>query len=531
MIARILFTSLAILLVAACQPSGEAETATQEVTATKTPPAVERPVFELATDEAYDLDAVEPYELDHAAIYAHIDANLDAHLSAIQRWLRQPSISAQDVGIDEMAAMLRDDLLALGFAEAELVPTDGHPGVWGYYDAGAEKTLVVYLMYDVQPVEPDDWESPPFAAELVDHELGKVLMARGATNQKGPERAFLNALQSIIAVTGTLPVNIMVAAEGEEELGSPHYAQIIDRYEARLKTADGALFPFNSQRPDGNISVILGVKGILYFEMSATGGAWGGPSTAEIHGSYKAIVDSPVWRLVKALDSLTTADGNTIRVPGYYEGIEPPTAEESRLINAGIEQHDDLQMQELLGVSRWIDGLQGTEAMIELLYQPTLNIDGIWGGYTGEGVKTILPHRATAKLDSRLPRGLDPDEALAKIQSYLDDNGFKDIHLEKLSAYPAAQTSVEAPAVQAALAVFKKYASDVAVQPRIAGSAPFYQFTERLSLPLVPAGLGFGTGAHAPNEIMLIEPAEGVAAVGLADIEKAYVDFVYALSR
>jgi acetylornithine deacetylase/succinyl-diaminopimelate desuccinylase-like protein len=356
-------------------------------------------------------------------------------------------------------------------------------------------------------------------------------MARGATNQKGPERAFLNALESIIAVNGTLPVNIMVAAEGEEELGSPHYEQIIDRYEARLKTADGALFPFNSQRPDGVISVILGVKGILYTEMTATGGAWGGPSRAEIHGSYKAIVDSPVWRLIKALDSMTSADGNTILIPGYYDGIVPPTEEESLLINAGVEQRDDLQMQEMLGVSRWIDDLTGNDAVIEYLYQPTLNIDGIWSGYTGEGVKTILPHEAKAKVDSRLPPGLDPDEALALIRAHLDANGFDDIVVEKLSGYPASQTSVDAPAVQAALSVFKKHAEDLAVQPRIAGSAPFYQFTERLGLPLVPAGMGFGTGAHAPNEVMLITPKPGVEVAGLADIEKAYVDFVFALAE
>ena len=174
-----------------------------------------------------------------------------------------------------MAALLRDDLLELGFVEAELVPTDGHPGVWGYYDAGAEKTLVVYLMYDVQPVEPDDWQSPPFAAELVDHELGTVLMGRGATNQKGPQRAFLNAVQSIIATEGRLPVNLMVAAEGEEELGSPHYPQVIDRYEERLQHAVGAIFPFNSQRPDGALSMILGVKGIVYFELEARGGPHG----------------------------------------------------------------------------------------------------------------------------------------------------------------------------------------------------------------------------------------------------------------
>jgi acetylornithine deacetylase/succinyl-diaminopimelate desuccinylase-like protein len=159
-----------------------------------------------------------------------------------------------------------------------------------------------------------------------------------------------------------------------------------------------------------------------------------------------------------------------------------------------------------------------------------LNIDGIWGGYTGEGVKTILPHTASAKVDSRLPPGLDPHEALQKIRNHLDAQGFTDIEIEKLSAYPASQTSVDSAAVQAALAVFRKYASDVSVQPRVAGSAPFYQFTERLGLPMVPTGLGFGSGAHAPNEIMLIEPGPDIKASGLADIEKAYVDFIYALA-
>ena len=202
------------------------------------PPAksasVERPVFELATDAAYDVNAIAAYDGDHAAIYDYIDVNLDQHIAAIQRWLRQPSISAQNVGVLEMAELLRQDLEDLGFAESNLVPTDGHPGVWGYYDAGAEKTLVVYLMYDVQPVNPEDWISPPFDAEIIDHDLGRVIMARGATNQKGPQRALLNAFESIIAVEGNLPVNIMIAAEGEEELGSPNYPQIIDAYEARL---------------------------------------------------------------------------------------------------------------------------------------------------------------------------------------------------------------------------------------------------------------------------------------------------------
>ena len=514
---------LIALVLAACEPA-----ATPQVESAN---AIVRPSFRVSTDEAYDFDTIPTYIENHQDVYNYIDTHLDEHFGAMQRWLRQPSISAQDVGIDDMAALVRQDLEDIGFQEAEIVPTDGHPGVWGYYDSGADKTLVVYMMYDVQPVNPEDWQSPPFAAELIDHEFGKVVMARGATNQKGPERAFLNALESIIAIDGKLPVNIMLTAEGEEELGSPHYPQIIDAYIDRLKSADSVLFPFNSQRPDGTVSVILGVKGIIYFEMIANGGEWGGPANAEIHGSYKALVGSPVWQLVQALSTMVSADGNTILIPGYYDDIRPPNDEESRLINAGIEQWSDQKMQDMLGVSQWIDGKSGVEAAIELLYTTTMNIDGIWSGYTGEGTKTILPHRATAKVDSRLPPDIDPDEAMAKIRAHLDNNGFEAIEIHAMGNYPSSQTSVDEPAVQAALSVFKKYTDNLAVQPRVAGSAPFYQFTKRLDLPLVLTGIGFGTGAHAPNEIMLIEPAEGVAAAGLADIEKAYVDFVYALAE
>jgi len=513
-----------LVAVAACSPDGARNSPEAGVQAS-------RPVFSISTSEAFDPEAVTAYAGNHDAVYAHIDENLDRHVAELQRWVRQRSISAQNDGVQEMAEMLRGDLLDLGFQEAELVPTDGHPGVWGFYDAGAEKTLMLYMMYDVQPVNPEDWKVPPFDGALVQTEKGTVLMARGATNQKGPERALLNALQSIIAVTGSLPVNIMVAAEGEEELGSPHYPQVIDRYEERLRGADGVLFPFNSQDPDGKLTMPLGVKGIIYFELEAAGGAWGGPVRHEIHGSLKAIVDSPVWRLNQALASLTTPDGNTIRVPGYYDHTRPPTEEEQRLMNGMLKDWDEATLRQQLGVERWIDGKQGAEALIEYLYMPSLNIDGMWAGYTGEGTKTILPHKATAKVDSRLPPGMDPEWALAAIRGHLDAQGFGDVQMRRMSAYPATQTSVDSPLVQAALGVFKRRGATVRVQPRLAGSAPFYQFSERLGLPMVFTGLGLGDGAHAPDEFMLIHPAEGVKAAGLADVEKAYVDLVFALSE
>ena len=317
-----------------------------------------RPKYAIDLSNPYSTDSVAAYAGDHEAVHAYIDAEIGAHTAALQRWLRQPSISAQNVGVLDMAELVRGDFEALGFAEAELVETRGHPGVWGYYDAGAEKTLMVYMMYDVQPVNPEDWRSPPFEAALVDTPAGKAVMARGATNQKGPQRAFLNAVEAMLAVHGELPVNLMITAEGEEELGSPNYPQIVDRFEARLRQADGAIFPMSGQDPDGQTSLVLGVKGIVYWELEARGGAWGGPTVAEIHGSYKAATDSPVLRLVQAISTLVSKDGNTILVPGYYDGVRPPTAEEQSLIAGYLEKENEATFRKMLGVERWIGGMR-----------------------------------------------------------------------------------------------------------------------------------------------------------------------------
>ena len=488
--------------------------------------------FQPPTPERFDPRTVPAYAGSHDEIYAYIDANRGAHLEQLRRWVRQPSVSAQNAGIREMAELLRTDLIGLGFRETALVSTSGHPGVWGYHDAGAEKTLAVYMMYDVQPVDFTGWQVPGFDGAVVDHPLGKALMARGATNQKGPERTFLNAIESILATRGKLPVNLMVIAEGEEELGSPHFPEVVAKYADRLRNADGVIFPFPGQSPAGPASMNLGVKGIVYFELEARGDTTGGPRQAEIHGSWKALVDAPAWRLSQALATLTTPDGNTILVPGYADAIRPPNDEEWRLLNGMVDgwTSQEARSRELLGVDQWVDGLSGGDALARYLFTTTLNIDGMWSGYTGPGVKTILPHVATAKLDSRLVPDQHPDSALALIRRHLDARGFDDIVLRKLSGYPAAQTSVSAPLIQAAIGVYNKFGQPLSVSPRLAGSAPYYLFTE-LGLPMVPAGIGHGSGAHAPNEYLIVEPRPGSPLAGLAEMERFYVDLLYALAE
>lgn len=493
------------------------------------------PSFPFTTDKAYDAGKVPAYKGKHTAAYSYIDANKDAHVAAVQRWVRQRSISAQNDGVVQMAETLRDDLKALGFEEAELVPTARHPGVWGYYDAGAKTTIAVYMMYDVQPIEPTGWNVDAFAGTIVeDHPLGRVLMARGATNQKGPQRIFLNALEAIIKAEGKPPVNIMLLAEGEEELGSPHYPDLIAKYADRLKQANGGvIFPMMGQTLTGGVQMALGVKGNIYFELEAQGGQQGGPKDAEIHSSLKAIVDAPGWRLAQALASLTSPDGNIITVPGYYDSIRQPNAEEQELINGVLPAWtaNEPGMRKSLGVEKWIGGISGRDAITQYLFNTTLNIDGIWGGYSGEGTKTILPHKFTAKLDSRLVPNQTPDESERLIRAHLDSKGFTDIKLTRLSGYPPAQSSVKAPLVQAVIGAYRKYGITPSVMPRLAGSAPYYVFTDILKLPIVPAGIGYGTGAHAPNEFIVIDPKADAKVAGITEAEKFYVDVLHAVAK
>lgn len=491
------------------------------------------PRIEITETAAFDASSMAAFTGDYADVYAYLHQHRDADLAQLQRWVRQPSISAQNQGIAQMAELLRKDLQTLGFRDTALVPTSGHPGVYGYYDAGAAHTLVVYMMYDVQPIEPTGWKVDAFAGTLVDDPaLGKVLMARGATNQKGPQRAFLNALDAIIKVRGKPPVNLIVLAEGEEELGSPHYPEVVAKYEAQLRKADGVFFPMNTQDRDGQASMFLGVKGILYMELEAKGNAKsGGPQRAEVHGSLAAKLDSPSWHLVQALATLTTPDGE-IAVPGYRDAIRAPNAEEQRLFNGIVRGRESEQAKQLesLGAARWKNGRGFRDAAAAELFDTTLNIDGLVAGYTGEGVKTILPHRAVAKVDSRLVPDQTPDQALALIRKQLDAKGFDDIEIRKLSGYPPAQTSVDAPLTRAALGVYRKYGQTPPVAPRIGGSAPYYVFTQTLGLPMIAGGLGHGSGAHAPNEYMVVEPLKGSKVAGLEEGERFYVDLLYSLA-
>lgn len=488
-------------------------------------------VFPRVTSPAFAQDILDSEGV--RKIHRYIADHKEEHIAAVQADLRQPSVSSWNMGIQEMAERMVESFKTMGCQESELVPTDGFPGIWAYYDAGAPKTVVVYMMYDTQPWEKERWSQDPLAAERVPMApFGEVILARGSINSKGPNRFFLNACESIIAVTGKLPVNIMFTCDGEEEQGSPNFHQVLDPYRDRLKKAHCLLGAGPNQQRDGSVAMTLGNKGILYLELEAHGAKWGrGPQKMPIHSSRKAILDSPVWRLIDALRSLYDPADNAILIDGYYDDIRPPNEEELMLHNNLVSEHAArLFTSESENVNVWMNDWGPEEAARHLMFDTTLNIDGIWGGYTGPGTATILPEKATAKIDSRLV----PNQEIAKqkqlLLDHLEQHGFGDIEVRQLGGGDEwSQTSVTAPVVQAVLSVYEHYGIDPLIWPRSPGSSPQWEYTRRLGLPAARGGLGHGSRAHSDDEYLVIEGNDKVA--GIVKSEQSVVDILFAYAE
>ena len=472
-------------------------------------------------------------ESDMSAIKAVIAEQHDEGVKRLQEWIHLPSIAAEDrgypAGPEYMARLLKD----AGFQQATIVETDGKPGVFATLDAGAARTVGLYFMYDVKQFDPEEWSSPPLEALLVDKPgLGKAIVGRGAVNQKGPEAAFIAALHAIRAAGKTMPVNLVLVAEGEEEIGSPHIGQIVHRPEVQkaLAGAVGVFMPSASQDPDGIVTVSLGAKGIIEVQLTASGEKWGRGPGKDVHSSLKAMIDGPAWHLVHALDSLVSADGNTITIDNYPKPL-PVSAAEKAMIAEGAARRSEARMKQQLSTKVWIDDLPFEQALERLVSQPTVNIEGLVGGYTGPGGKTVLPHQATAKLDFRLVPDMTADGALAALKAHLVNHGFGDIEVNMSGGYDPTSTPLDAPLIQAQIAVLERDGIDPLVWPRNAGSYPGFVFTgPPLNLASGHFGLGHGSGAHAPDEYFIVESTN-------PDIEgwdgavMSYVEYLYELGK
>lgn len=474
------------------------------------------------------------FQDDLSAIRAEVAKRHDESVQRLQTWIKQPSIAAENRGMNEGCELTMQMLRDAGFQQVTKVPTDGQPGIFATLDAGAPKTLGLYFMYDVKQVDPSEWSSPPFEARLVDKPgFGKVVVGRGAVNQKGPEATFLAALHAIRGAGRKLPVNFVFVAEGEEEIGSPHFRQVVRRPEvlAALKRTMGIFMPFAAQDPDGKVTAFLGAKGVVELELVSSGEKWGRGPKADIHSSNKARLDSPAWHLVKALNTLVSADGNDPAIAGFADKARPISAQEKAMIAEAARRFDENTLKKQMGVEHWVHDVSFQESLELLVSKPTVNIEGLVGGYTGPGGKTILPHRAVAKMDLRLVPDMTAAEALAALKAHLAKNGFGDIEVNMTGGYDPTSTPADAALVRAEHAVYKRNGIDPIVLPRLAGSWPGYVFTgEPLRLPAGHFGLGHGSGAHAPNEYYVIE-SSNPKVQGIDGAVMSYVEYLYEVAR
>jgi acetylornithine deacetylase/succinyl-diaminopimelate desuccinylase-like protein len=467
---------------------------------------------------------------DYTAIRKAAEAGREESIKRIQDWIALPSIAAENLNMMEGAQYMVKLAREAGFDHTEIVPTDGHPGVWATMDNGAERTLAIYFMYDVKQYDANEWSSPPLEGRIVDKPgFGKAIMGRGAVNQKGPEATVLAALHAMRAAGVKPPVNLVLVAEGEEEIGSPNFHQIVTRPDimARLKQSEGIFIPIGWQDMKGNVGVNLGAKGIVELELIASGESWGRGPKKDIHSSLKAMVDSPAWRLVQALQTLVTPDGNTPAIDGWFENVRPLSAREKELIAKAAANSDEASRKKLLGVEHWIDDLPFKDALERLASQPTVNIEGLVAGYTGPGGKTILPSSALAKLDFRLVPNQTRVEAESKLRAHLDKRGFTDIVIKVGGGYDPTETAENSRIIQAEIETYRRAGVPATLNPRLAGSWPGAMFTAPpLSIAAGQFGLGHGSGAHAPDEYFVVESSNPNVA-DVVDAAMAYVDFFY----
>jgi acetylornithine deacetylase/succinyl-diaminopimelate desuccinylase-like protein len=426
-----------------------------------------------------------------SAIDRYVDENVDTFVELLARLCRQPSVSAQNLGIAECAALVATILRELGY-QADVMPTGGHPVVFGQgRGRRADRTLLFYLHYDVQPVEPlEEWESPPFELTRRDGRL----VARGVDDDKGHIATRLAALAAIRHALGELPCNVKFVVEGEEELGSPNLTPFVEHHRDLL-AADACIWEFGGVDFDGAPTQSLGMRGICYVEMAVR------TAGVDAHsGMAGSIFPNAAWRLVWALNSLKDAN-ERILIPGFYDNAVPPSRRDMELLARLPDEGPKLK--EMYGLKGFLKGIKGgVELQREAVFQPTCTICGLESGYQGPGSKTVLPAVARAKVDFRLVPNQSPDEVLQKLRAHLDSQGFIDVEIHYLGGTFPARTDPDHPFVRLAQETAAAvYGKEPVVNPLVGGSGPNHPFIHTLGLPVVSAGVSYpGARVHAPNE-------------------------------
>jgi acetylornithine deacetylase/succinyl-diaminopimelate desuccinylase-like protein len=422
-------------------------------------------------------------------IDAFLQEHLPAYIAETVRLCAQPSVSARGEGIAACAELVAQVLAEHGL-QVRTILTAGNPVVVGQAAGKSPRTLLCYNHYDVQPPEPLElWTTPPFQPTIRDG----ALYARGVADDKGELVSRLAAIDAVrAAYGGELPCGVTVVVEGEEEIGSPHIAQFVQENLGLLRS-QGAIWEVGGVDPDGRPVLALGVRGILSVELSVE------VMAVDAHSGNAHAFPNAAWRLLWALASLKGPD-ERIRIAGFYDQALPPTELDRQLLDQ-MPVHEDLLRREY-GIRKFVRGVRGKD-INRAVFEPTCNICGLTAGYQGPGTKTVIPARASAKVDFRLVPGQDPDDILARLRAHLDREGFRDVAVARLGAMWPAKTPAEDPFVVLTARTGKEvYGKPCLLDPLEGGSSPIYAFAGPLgNIPVVLAGVGYwGSRAHAPDE-------------------------------
>lgn len=474
---------------------------------------------------------------DMVAIYKHIDDNMHGTVESLKEYVRHPSVSVGNgEGMRACAELVAQRYRELGCSDIEIVDTCTFPGVYAYYNAGAPLTLLNYNMYDVRTVgDINAWTRAPF--EPVIEPLGDipaVMYGRGALTPKGADTAWLAALKAIKAVTGTLPVNIIFLAEGDEILGSPSYVELIERYKPQLAKADGLLYLRGSQSAKGEVPLVLGYKSFITFEIEVSSRSWGkGATGAPAHSALRTLVDSPALRLSQVVSSLYDANGKLAikQWLPHLEKDEAPRSEQAMVDSllarfAGKSWVDCIPGMAGLTIPRFVDNMTGPDILLRYIYGSALNIQGIYSGYIGPGSRTFtIPDTATARFDARLVTSEAPEVFLEGLRKHLDEHGFADANVKVISAYPGSRTPHTADLVQSWLRAVEMNGGKPVIWPGQAYGGPWSLLARDFGMPVVfGAGIGHGANVGLPDEYVVIDGGGKVS--GMKEIARFSADII-----
>ena len=423
-------------------------------------------------------------------VFRYIDANVPAALDEIIEYCRLPTVSAQALSIEETARYTLALLEREGFDASILEkPAGGFPVVYGEQAGRSPKTLLFYNHYDVQPPDPlNEWTSGPFEPVR----RGDKLYGRGVSDDKGNIVSRLLVVRALKQAFGELPCNVKFCIEGDEEIGSPQISPFVRQYRDRLQ-ADACIWEWGHALWDGSPTLMLGVKGLLCLELQVK------LANHDVHSSYATVVPNPAWRLAWALASIKAPD-ERILIDGFYDDVTDPTEEE--LATVRILPDDGPEFLASLGLETAVLGVRDVAYRRRHIFEPTVTINGLTSGYQSAGPKTVLPARASAKLDFRLVNDQDPDDIARKLRRHLDKQGFEDVLIVEASKERPARSPMDDPFVALCQAAAREvYGRDAFLVPSMAATGPMYHFVHDLGLPCVMAGINYVGGCdHAPNE-------------------------------